>query len=121
MKEVDLTNRESCQHRPDVGQLPPVSIGVERHCPCMGSMARRGLTYSSQFADMDCVHILHERACLGQEVPPVLRHVTGLHLCEDFGGEALEVSIPLQCHMSNNGGLLGETLRILRFSLVSST
>ena len=114
MKEVDLTNRESFHH--DVGQL---TLGSYLPYVLVSNAIIHAWQHGTQradvfvpVADMDCVHILHERACLGQEVPPVVRHVTGLHLCEDVGDEALEVSILLQCHMSNNGGLLGETLRI---------
>ncbi|KAJ3583308.1 hypothetical protein NHX12_028172 [Muraenolepis orangiensis] len=58
---------------------------------------------------MDCVHILYEHICHGQEVPPVVCHVTGLHLGEEVGDEALKVSIILQCHMSSSAGFFGET------------
>ena len=52
------------------------------------------------------MHILHQRIRRGQEVPPV---VTGLHLGEDVGDEALEVSILRQFRMGSNTGFLGGT------------
>jgi len=47
--------------------------------------------------------------CHGEDVPPVVRHVTCLHLGEWVGDEALEVSIILQCRTSSRAGFLGES------------
>ena len=60
-------------------------------------------------ANVDCVHILHQRIRHGQEVPSVVRHDTVLRLGEDVGDEALKVSIRLQCRMGSNAGFLGDS------------
>jgi len=92
-KEGDLTNSESCQHCPDVGQPPPVSIVVVRHHPWQHGAQRADVLVP--VADTDCVRILHDRIRHGQEVPPVVCCITGFHLGEDVGDEALKFSILL--------------------------
>ena len=100
MKEGNLINMESSQH---LSQRPPVLIAVLRyHIRQHGAQRADGLV---QVAHMDCVNILHEHILHGQEVPPVIRHVTGLHLGENVGDKSLEVSII----MSSSAGFLGKT------------
>ena len=68
-------------------------------------------------ANLDCVHILHQRVLHGHEVHSVIRHAIGLHLGEDVGDEALEVSVLRQCRMGSNAGFLGE-IRIFQYLTV---
>ena len=118
-KEGHLINRESCQHSPYIRQPPPVPIVVVRYHPWQHGAQRADVLVP--VANVDCVHILHQRVRLGQEVPSVVRHITGLRLGEDVDDEALEVTILLQCRMGCKMGFLGETrisqnLDVLAFS-----
>ena len=80
-KEGDLINRENCQHSPEIRQPPLVPIVVVRHHPWQHGAQRTHVLVP--VANVDCVQILHQRVRLGQEVPPVVRHITGRRLGKD--------------------------------------
>ena len=74
-KEDDLINREGSQHSPEVRQPPPVPIVVVRYHPWQHGAQRADVLVP--VANVDCVHMLHQRVHHGQEVLTV-RHITGL-------------------------------------------
>ena len=92
-KVGDFINRESCEHSPEIRQPPPVPIVVVCNGPWQHGVQRADVLVP--VANVDCVHILHQRVRHGQEVPSVGNYGTSLRLDEDVGDEALNVSILL--------------------------